>query len=84
MSAESYVGQAVLVLDFVRMEYWSVGALRVLRIAPRMRGVGNVFRARLSSSPDPGLRSLTRRGGYTQFFPTEDLISPEILQHLLY
>ena len=30
------------------------------------------------------LRSLTCRGGYMQFFPTEDLISPEMLQHLFY
>ena len=27
------------------MEYWSVGALRRFRIAPRVRGVGRPFRA---------------------------------------
>jgi hypothetical protein len=30
------------------MEYWSVGVLRQLGIAPRVRGVGNAFRAYLA------------------------------------
>jgi hypothetical protein len=61
------------------MEYWSFGVLRVSPNCTPERGVGNALRTRLFSTPDQGvktwLRSLTRRGGYVQFFPTEDLIS---------
>jgi hypothetical protein len=38
------------------MEYWSVGVLRQFGIAPRVRGVGSAFRARLDRNPNPGLK----------------------------
>jgi hypothetical protein len=37
------------------MEYWSVGVLRILRIAPRERGVGGAFRA-VTKPAYPGLK----------------------------
>jgi hypothetical protein len=38
------------------MEYWSVGVLRQLGIAPRLRGVGSAFRADLCDTSNPGLK----------------------------
>jgi hypothetical protein len=37
------------------MEYWSIGVLRQSGIAPRVRGVGSAFRARLITT-NPGLK----------------------------
>jgi hypothetical protein len=38
------------------MEYWSVGVLRQFGIAPRVRGVGNGFRAHSVGAIYPGLK----------------------------
>jgi hypothetical protein len=69
------------------MEYWSFGVLRVSpNCTPRARGWECFEDTPLFDSRPrvkTWLRSLTRRGGYVQFFPTEDLISLEMLQHLL-
>jgi hypothetical protein len=37
------------------LEYWSIGVLRLLRIAPAQRA-GATFRARFHQLPDPGLK----------------------------
>jgi hypothetical protein len=36
------------------MEYWSVGVLRQLRIAPRVRGVEDAFRAHIAAYKTQG------------------------------
>jgi hypothetical protein len=38
------------------MEYWSIGVLRQLGIAPRVRGVGSAFRADSRYELNPGLK----------------------------
>ena len=38
------------------MEYWSVGVLRFLPIAPRDREVGATFRAHALTTSNPGLK----------------------------
>jgi hypothetical protein len=38
------------------MEFWSTGVLRIVGIAPRVRGVGSAFRAAPLGFPYPGLK----------------------------
>ena len=71
------------------MEYWSVGVLRQFGIAPRVRGVGSAFRARLYFWPNPGLNPGLKPGlkpwaMFLRPFGAEDLLDlrrPIFLHH---